>query len=85
MRRRRGDNLRPFYLSKYVRGTCNMMALLIFAYALTESDVPAGMLALALIAGLVPAGGIRFGGGLEKALYAFSVTLFLGAFLLLLI
>lgn len=87
MRRKQAANQRLFMVSKGVRGTCYMMSLLIFAYALVAGDVPAGMLSLSVIAGLTPpsgkVSGFSFGHEFQKMMFGFSLTLFFGAMVMM--
>lgn len=79
---------RQFIVPKNIRGICNAIALFMFVYALIAGDVPVGMMSLAVITGLVPpiakVGSFSFGHEFQKTMYAFSITLFLGAMFLLL-
>lgn len=70
-----------------VRSICNLISVLMLAYALVAGDVPTAMIAFAVVAGTFPAsiriGAVTFGRELQKAMHAFSLTLFGGALILL--
>ena len=65
-----------------------MLALIMFGYALLEKDVPVGMIALAVIAGLTPEGqkigSVNISQSFRQMMYGFSLTLFIGALFIML-
>lgn len=86
-RRRLPPPDKPISVSGRVRGSCNFLAVILLCYALLTGDASVAMLAVAVITGLIASSGalvqLPLGKAVQQMLYAFSVTLFIGAFLLI--
>lgn len=77
---------KKFTISPRLRSTCNLTAFCMFVYSLVERDIPVALVALAVMTGTIPVLdflGDNFARSLQRVMQAFSITLFIGAVLLI--